>query len=117
MLYLRQEGRGIGLVNKIKAYKLQEQGFDTVDANLELGFESDSRDYAVAVQMLKSLGVKSVQLMTNNPEKVKGLEEYGMKVSERKEIEIPANDINFGYLKTKQDRMGHKLHVMCKCCK
>lgn len=120
VLYLRQEGRGIGLLNKIKAYKLQEQGFDTVDANLELGFESDSRDYAVAAQMLKALGVKSVQLMTNNPEKIKGLENYGIKVEERKEIEIPANEINATYLKTKQDRMGHKLHVegcLCGCVK
>lgn len=117
ILYLRQEGRGIGLINKIKAYKLQEQGFDTVDANLELGFESDSRDYAVAAQMLKALRVKSIQLMTNNPEKIRGLESYGIKISERKEIEIPANEINAGYLKTKQDKMGHKLHIACNCCK
>ena len=102
VLYLRQEGRGIGLVNKIKAYKLQDEGYDTVDANLKLGFESDARDYAVAAQMLKALGVKSVRLMTNNPEKIKGLESYGVKVAERREIEIPANEINEGYLRTKQ---------------
>ena len=116
VLYLRQEGRGIGLVNKIKAYKLQDEGYDTVDANLKLGFESDARDYAVAAQMLKALGVKSVRLMTNNPEKIKGLESYGIKVAERREIEIPANEINEGYLRTKQERMGHELHIgKCSC--
>lgn len=119
VLYLRQEGRGIGLINKIKAYKLQDEGYDTVDANLKLGFESDARDYAVAAQMLKALGVKSVRLMTNNPEKIKGLESYGIKVAERREIEIPANEINEGYLRTKQERMGHELHIeKCSCgCK
>lgn len=116
VLYLRQEGRGIGLLNKIKAYKLQDEGYDTVDANLKLGFESDSRDYAVAAQMLKALGVKSVRLMTNNPEKIKGLESYGIKVAERREIEIPANKINEAYLRTKQERMGHELHIgKCNC--
>jgi len=116
VVYLRQEGRGIGLVNKIKAYNLQDQGLDTVDANLELGFEADERDYAVAAQMLKSLGVKSVRLMTNNPAKINGLETYGMKVVKREEIEIAPNKVNECYLKTKEQRMGHKLHL-CDCSK
>lgn len=110
VLYLRQEGRGIGLINKIKAYKLQEEGLDTVDANLELGFHEDERDYAIAAQMLKALGVHSVTLMTNNPLKINGLESYGIKVCKREEIEIEPNEINEKYLKTKFERMGHKLH-------
>ncbi len=115
VLYLKQEGRGIGLVNKIKAYKLQDEGADTVDANLHLGFEADQRDYAIAAQMLKALGVKSVVLMTNNPAKVEGLKSYEINVVDRKEIEIPANAINAGYLKTKVERMGHELHLNCDC--
>ena len=113
VLYLRQEGRGIGLINKIKAYKLQDNGYDTVDANLALGFGEDERDYAVAAQMLKALGVKSVVLMTNNPAKIAGLEDYGMKVVKREEIEIKPNEINEKYLRTKFERMGHKLHFDC----
>ena len=113
VLYLRQEGRGIGLINKIKAYKLQDSGLDTVDANLALGFGEDERDYAVAAQMLKALGVKSVVLMTNNPAKIEGLESYGMKVVKRAEIEIKPNEINEKYLRTKFERMGHKLHFDC----
>lgn len=113
VLYLRQEGRGIGLINKIKAYKLQDSGLDTVDANLALGFGEDERDYAVAVQMLKALGVKSVVLMTNNPAKIEGLESYGMKVVKRAEIEIKPNEVNEKYLRTKFERMGHKLHFDC----
>ena len=113
VLYLRQEGRGIGLINKIKAYKLQDSGLDTVDANLALGFEEDERDYAVAAQMLKALGVKSVVLMTNNPAKIEGLENYGMKVVKRAEIEIKPNEVNEKYLRTKFERMGHKLHFDC----
>ena len=113
VLYLRQEGRGIGLINKIKAYKLQDSGLDTVDANLALGFEEDERDYAVAAQMLKALGVKSVVLMTNNPAKIEGLESYGMKVVKRAEIEIKPNEVNEKYLRTKFERMGHKLHFDC----
>ncbi len=109
ILYLRQEGRGIGLINKLKAYNLQEQGRDTLDANLDLGFEADMRDYAVAAQMLKTLGVKSVKLLTNNPLKIQGLEEYGIEVAEREELEIPHNHINEGYLNTKRFRMGHIL--------
>lgn len=111
ILYLRQEGRGIGLINKLKAYKLQEQGVDTLDANLQLGFEGDLRNYAVAAQMLKALGVKSVKLLTNNPLKIEGLKEYGINVVEREEIEIECNHINEGYLKTKKERMGHLIHV------
>lgn len=113
ILYLRQEGRGIGLINKIKAYKLQDNGLDTVDANLALGFGEDERDYAVAAQMLKALGVKSVSLMTNNPAKISGLESYGMKVVKREEIEIKPNKVNEKYLRTKFERMGHKLHFDC----
>ena len=113
VLYLRQEGRGIGLINKIKAYKLQDSGLDTVDANLALGFGEDERDYAVAAQMLKALGVKSVVLMTNNPAKIEGLENYGMKVIKRAEIEIKPNEVNEKYLRTKFERMGHKLHFDC----
>ncbi|MCF2612982.1 bifunctional 3,4-dihydroxy-2-butanone-4-phosphate synthase/GTP cyclohydrolase II [Fusobacterium perfoetens] len=113
VLYLRQEGRGIGLINKIKAYKLQDSGLDTVDANLALGFGEDERDYAVAAQMLKALGVKSVVLMTNNPAKIEGLENYGMKVVKRAEIEIKPNEVNEKYLRTKFERMGHKLHFDC----
>ena len=111
VLYLRQEGRGIGLLNKLKAYNLQEQGVDTLDANLQLGFGADMRDYAVAAQMLKALGVKSVKLLTNNPLKINGLSEYGMPVVEREEIEIEHNHVNEHYLKTKKDRMGHLLNI------
>ena len=111
VLYLRQEGRGIGLLNKLKAYNLQEQGVDTLDANLQLGFGADMRDYAVAAQMLKALGVKSVKLLTNNPLKINGLSEYGMPVVEREEIEIEHNHVNENYLKTKKDRMGHLLNI------
>jgi len=111
VLYLRQEGRGIGLLNKLRAYNLQEEGMDTLDANLHLGFGADMRDYAVAAQMLKALGVKSIKLLTNNPLKINGLEEYGMPVVEREEIEIEANKINKIYLKTKKERMGHLLKI------
>lgn len=111
VLYLRQEGRGIGLLNKMRAYNLQEQGMDTLDANLHLGFGADMRDYAVAAQMLKALGVKSVKLLTNNPLKIEGLREYGIEVIEREEIEIEHNKVNRLYLKTKKDRMGHLLKM------
>lgn len=109
VLYLRQEGRGIGLINKIKAYKLQQQGYDTVDANLNLGFDADLRDYAVAAQMFKLLGVKSLNLMTNNPRKINGLKKYGVEIAERKEIEIQCNPVNKGYLSTKKARLSHML--------
>lgn len=109
VIYLRQEGRGIGILNKLKAYKLQDQGYDTVEANHKLGFEDDLRDYAVAAQIIKDLNIKSISLMTNNPSKIKGLETYGIKVVDREEIEIPANDVDEKYLKTKKEKMGHLL--------
>ena len=109
VIYLRQEGRGIGILNKLKAYKLQDEGFDTVEANHKLGFEGDLRDYAVAAQIIKDLGIKSISLMTNNPAKIKGLEDYKIKVVNREEIEIPANEIDGKYLKTKKEKMGHIL--------
>lgn len=110
VLYMRQEGRGIGLLNKIKAYSLQEEGLDTVDANLALGFEPDLRDYAVAAQMLKLLNVNSVDLFTNNPRKIQGLEKYGIKVNHRESIQINYNPINENYLKTKQNKLNHMLN-------
>ena len=109
LLYMRQEGRGIGLFNKLKAYELQEHGFDTVDANRKLGFPDDMRDYKVACEILKKLGVKSVKLMTNNPDKVEQIKKYGVKVSERKPLEIKSNEIDRQYLKVKAVRMGHDL--------
>ena len=107
VLYLRQEGRGIGLANKIRAYALQDQGMDTVEANLALGFRDDERDYAVAAHMLQSLGITSVQLMTNNPGKVNQLEQYGVKVSRRLPHLLPPNPHNRFYLETKAQRSGH----------
>lgn len=111
ILYLRQEGRGIGLLNKIKAYDLQDSGLDTVEANEHLGFGADLRDYAVASQMLKALGVKSVRLMTNNFRKVDGLRSYGIKVNQRESIEVPHNEENKKYLTTKKEKLGHKLKL------
>ena len=109
ILYLRQEGRGIGLYNKIKAYKLQDEGFDTVEANEKLGFESDLRDYVLGSQILKDLKIKSVKLMTNNPKKIEGLQSYGTKVVERKSIEIIPNEENKRYLRTKKEKLNHML--------
>jgi GTP cyclohydrolase II len=109
LLYLRQEGRGIGLVNKLRAYALQDQGFDTVDANLRLGFAVDARDFSVAAQMLRLLSISEVRLLTNNPEKVAGLEAQGVRVAERLPLKIAANPHNAHYLATKRDRTGHKL--------
>ena len=109
ILYLRQEGRGIGLFNKIKAYHLQEEGYDTVDANIKLGFAPDLRNYKIACLMLKELGVKSIDLLTNNPDKIEQVEKYHIKVNKRVPIEIHSNHIDRVYLKTKADRMGHDL--------
>lgn len=107
IVYLNQEGRGIGLMDKIRAYKLQEQGLDTVDANLHLGHRADERDYGVGAQILRQIGVRSMRLLTNNPIKRIGLEGYGLKVAENVPIEIPANQYNRRYMATKRDRMGH----------
>ncbi|MDU7412079.1 MAG: GTP cyclohydrolase II [Anaerococcus sp.] len=109
LVYLRQEGRGIGLFNKIKAYKLQEEGYDTVDANIKLGFPADMRNYRIAADILKELGVKSVRLLTNNPDKIEQVEKYNIKVNNRVPIEIHSNEIDKIYLKTKADRMRHDL--------
>ena len=109
LLYLRQEGRGIGLINKLRAYALQDQGFDTVDANIRLGFAVDARDFAVAARMLALLGVTELRLLTNNPQKVNGLEAEGLKVIEQLPLKIAANPHNAEYLDTKRDRTGHKL--------
>ncbi len=107
VLYMRQEGRGIGLVNKLKAYNLQEKGKDTVEANVELGFKADLRDYGIGAQILRDLGLTKIKLLTNNPKKIIGLNGYGLDVTERIPIEIKANDINKKYLKTKRDKLGH----------
>ncbi len=109
LIYLRQEGRGIGIINKLKAYSLQDQGFDTVEANHKLGFEDDLRDYAVAAQIIKDLEIKSVSLKTNNPKKIEGLLKYGVNVVNRENIEIIANELDKKYLKTKKEKMGHML--------
>ncbi len=110
ILYMRQEGRGIGLANKILAYKLQEKGRDTVEANEELGFEADLRDYGIGAQILVDLGLKSIRLMTNNPRKIIGLEGYGLEILERVPIEIEPSKHNQGYLQTKRDKLGHLLN-------
>ncbi|MDB5054395.1 MAG: 3,4-dihydroxy-2-butanone 4-phosphate synthase [Bacilli bacterium] len=109
LLYMRQEGRGIGLINKLKAYELQEQGFDTVDANIKLGFAADLRDYGIGAQILKDLGIRQMKLLTNNPKKIKGIEGYGLEVVERMPIQMVANEDNLQYLKTKKNKLGHLL--------
>jgi 3,4-dihydroxy 2-butanone 4-phosphate synthase / GTP cyclohydrolase II len=109
LLYLNQEGRGIGLANKIRAYELQDEGFDTVEANERLGFKADQRDYGIGVQILKDLGVKTMRLLSNNPRKLVGLEGYGLSVAEWLPLEIPASAHTERYLKTKKDKLGHRL--------
>jgi 3,4-dihydroxy 2-butanone 4-phosphate synthase/GTP cyclohydrolase II len=111
LIYLRQEGRGIGLANKLRAYALQEQGYDTVEANIQLGLPADDRDYAVAYQILKHMGIDVLRLLTNNPLKIKSLEQYGIKVSERLPLETEATDDNRVYLKAKKEKLGHILAI------
>ncbi|WP_305768818.1 bifunctional 3,4-dihydroxy-2-butanone-4-phosphate synthase/GTP cyclohydrolase II [Candidatus Epulonipiscium viviparus] len=111
LLYMRQEGRGIGLLNKLRAYELQEQGMDTVEANLALGFGEDEREYFIGCQILKDLGVKSIHLMTNNPDKVYQLEDFGLQITKRVPIQIECSNHNAAYQKTKQEKMGHYLNI------
>lgn len=111
LIYLRQEGRGIGLANKLKAYALQEKGYDTVDANLELGLPADNRDYALAYQILKYFGIEVLRLLTNNPLKIQALEKYGLHVSERLPLLVNPSNENRKYLQTKQKKLGHFLSL------
>ena len=111
IVYMNQEGRGIGLLNKLRAYKLQEQGLDTVEANIKLGFESDERDYGVGAQIIRDLGITKMRLMTNNPKKRAGLIGYGLEITEVVPIEVVGNKHNEGYLTTKRDKMGHTIRI------
>ena len=111
VVYMQQEGRGIGLMNKIAAYKLQEKGLDTVEANIHLGFKPDERDYGCGAQILRQLGVSKMRLLTNNPTKRVGLEAYGLEIVENIPIEIAPNEYDYKYLQTKKLRMGHNLHL------
>lgn len=111
IVYLQQEGRGIGLMNKIKAYKLQEEGMDTLDANVHLGFAPDEREYGMCVEILNAFHIKKVKLLTNNPDKISSLEINGIKVVERIPIIIQSNQFNINYLETKRTRMGHALEA------
>ena len=111
LVYLRQEGRGIGLINKLKAYKLQEQGLDTVEANIQLGFAPDLRDYGIGAQILKDIGVKDIRLLTNNPRKIIALDGYGLDVVERVPLQVEYNEDNVKYMRTKKDKMGHLLNL------
>jgi 3,4-dihydroxy 2-butanone 4-phosphate synthase/GTP cyclohydrolase II len=116
LLYMNQEGRGIGLGNKIKAYALQEKGLDTVEANRSLGFKADLRDYGVGAQILVALGVRNLRLLTNNPKKIHGLSGYGLNVVDRVQIEVPYRRENIEYMRTKKEKLGHELHGLDDCC-
>ena len=109
LVYMRQEGRGIGLVNKIRAYKLQEQGYDTVEANTKLGFKADLREYGIGAQILSFVGVRKMKLLTNNPKKIIGLDGYNIELVQRVALEMPLNRVNKGYMSTKKRKLGHLL--------
>ncbi len=111
IVYMNQEGRGIGLVNKLKAYKLQEEGYDTVEANLKLGFKMDERDYGIGAQIIRDLGISKIRLMSNNPTKRTGLVGYGLEIVENVALEVDSNIHNVSYLETKRDKMGHSLKM------